>query len=83
LRALLRRFSGHFRHQAETVDKPPRVPPGTDEDEARPAVEQATARLSEGYHRWPEVRRRAASLTRTYEENHFAERVRNAFGGRP
>jgi hypothetical protein len=59
----------------------PLVPP-TDPNEARRAVEQATAHLSEGYHRWPEVRRRAASLTRTYEENHFAERVRDAFGGR-
>lgn len=58
------------------------VPPATDADEARHAVEQATARLSEGRGRWPEVRRRAEALTHTYEENHFAERVRDAFGGR-
>jgi hypothetical protein len=60
-----------------------KVPPGTDPDEAREAVEHATARLSEGYHRWPQVRRAASELTRTYEENHFSERVRKAFGGRP
>lgn len=64
------------------ADRTPSVPPGTDPNEARHAVEQATARLSEGYHRWPQVRRAADALTRTYEENHFAERVQRAFGGR-
>jgi hypothetical protein len=59
------------------------MPPATSSDEAREAVEQATARLSEGYHRWPHVRRVAADLTRTYDEDHLAERVREAFGGRP
>lgn len=58
------------------------VPGGTDADEARRAVEQATARLSEERGRWPEVRRRAENLRHTYEQNHFAERVRDAFGGR-
>lgn len=57
------------------------VPP-TDAREAREAVEAATAHLAEDRRRWPEVRRRAEALTHTYEENHFAERVRNAFGGR-
>lgn len=75
----LRLFSGRSRHRnGKTVHE---VPP-TDAGEARDAVEKATARLSEDRGRWPEVRRRAETLRHTYEENHFAERVRDAFGGR-
>lgn len=56
---------------------------GTDADEARLAVEQATQRLAEGQGRWPQVRHMAAVLVHTYEEDHFSERVKRAFGGRP
>jgi hypothetical protein len=60
----------------------PGVPPATDPAEARQAVEQATARLEEVDHRWPAVRRLVYTAAHTLEENHLAERVGRAFGGR-
>jgi hypothetical protein len=55
----------------------------TDAGEAREAVERSTRRLEEDQGRWPQVRHMAAALVHTYEADHFSERVKRAFGGRP
>jgi hypothetical protein len=61
---------------------PRTVPEPTDEDEALRAVERATARLEESHQRWIAVRRVAYGLNKAQTDNHFAEKIAEAYRSR-
>lgn len=61
---------------------PPDVPAPTSADDARAAVEQATANLRESYRRWPSVRRVAGALDAELTTNHLGERIQETYRSR-
>lgn len=70
------RCFGRSRSQEDPVPAPAEPTSG---EEARQAVEDATARLTESYQRWPQVRRAARRLDETREFDHFSDKIAEAY----
>lgn len=53
----------------------------TDATEARAAVERTTGKLTESYQRWPGIHAISSRMDTVRVENHFADKIAEAFRG--